>query len=163
LGGAGFDFYVLNASRHRISLRIDALVSIDAAISAQRLSASDIATPAPELAQAENEACSTPLGIGYRYAQGGNAGGGCCRVLNASRHRISLRSKAEMLEVVVVACSTPLGIGYRYATADSPQGLPHRLCSTPLGIGYRYAPPIPPGLFGDGLCSTPLGIGYRYA
>ena len=62
-------------------------------IRAQRLSASDIATLMTGICGfLQYYECSTPLGIGYRYAKELNAG------------------IAEF-----PSCSTPLGIGYRYA------------------------------------------------
>ena len=83
--------------------------------SAQRLSASDIATQRAESRMVDPEKCSTPLGIGYRYALDFLACSKSLLVLNASRHRISLRSLNQSSSRIPDRCSTPLGIGYRYA------------------------------------------------
>ena len=59
---------VLNASRHRISLRNVPNPEWLIQKSAQRLSASDIATLSTFWPVLNLFLCSTPLGIGYRYA-----------------------------------------------------------------------------------------------
>ena len=155
---------MLNASRHRISLRRTATIRNSTFASAQRLSASDIATPLRDISQNQTDTkCSTPLGIGYRYAltrRASTTGYICAqrlsasdiatpperkavqpvnRVLNASRHRISLRYRRPGPP----ANRNPVLNASRHRISlrghDEYAVLPSPMCSTPLGIGYRYA------------------------
>ena len=131
---------------------------------AQRLSASDIATPqiSPEKAADFNE-CSTPLGIGYRYARLGE----CFAALMSGAQRLSASDIATPEGTFGldggVGCSTPLGIGYRYADTRNrhrrfaPTSAQRLSASDIATLAVHLAD------FASRKCSTPLGIGYRYA
>ena len=83
---------VLNASRHRISLRIRRRIDTTAALMCSTPLGIGYRYAAWENGFFAGVKCSTPLGIGYRYAQSEDmARYSSCTVLNASRHRISLR------------------------------------------------------------------------
>jgi len=132
-------------------------------VRAQRLSASDIATRRRKALGGSWKRCSTPLGIGYRYATFPFERLlliYCAQRLSASD--IATRSNTSNI-TVTMECSTPLGIGYRYAHQNRRNSRFQDQCSTPLGIGYRYAITVTFISFIILPCSTPLGIGYRYA
>jgi len=83
--------------------------------------------------------CSTPLGIGYRYAvlvEGGKKAEEGAQRLSASDIATPNFCSVNLGRFL---CSTPLGIGYRYAVFEKSLVMISYGCSTPLGIGYRYA------------------------
>ena len=108
---------MLNAFRHHRVLRIDTGALSSVPVGAQRLSASQGATP---------ETCPSPSWLP-------------CKVLNAFRHHRVLRMLVTGDTFYPGECSTPFGITGCYARTVSIDGNPTHLCSTPFGITGCYA------------------------
>ncbi|AOY57184.1 uncharacterized protein Dmul_04090 [Desulfococcus multivorans] len=107
---------------------------------AQRLSASEIGADGYTQTPLPDSMCSTPFGIGDRCGHDERHERDIQRVLNAFRHRRSVRMKSITWTALTKMCSTPFGIGDRCGTYTPDFILKNGMCSTPFGIGDRCGP-----------------------
>ncbi|AOY57185.1 uncharacterized protein Dmul_04100 [Desulfococcus multivorans] len=105
---------VLNAFRHRRSVRISRVMSLPAMPGAQRLSASEIGAGLRISRQESSFTGAQRLSASEIGAARGSAPSPThIPVLNAFRHRRSVRPVGIMHQELVYKCSTPFGIGDR--------------------------------------------------
>ena len=151
-------------------------------VRAQRLSASEVFSPASLRTSSRSRGCSTPFGIRgilARWANRSQFSIRCAQRLSASEvfspsptppdslfsrgaQRLSASEVFSLGMIyqrrVTLACSTPFGIRGILAS-DKPQILTlHDLCSTPFGIRGILALFTPSMAGGTITCSTPFGI-----
>ncbi|AOY57197.1 uncharacterized protein Dmul_04220 [Desulfococcus multivorans] len=152
--------------------------------SAQRLSASEIGAVKRAFEGEIEQLCSTPFGIGDRCGGGSVRLGVFRRVLNAFRHRRSVRELLNDGPPFGHLCSTPFGIGDRCGArsvcAVAIKARAQRLSASEIGAelgafalwlskpvlnAFRHRrsvrSPAPEPIRRPHKCSTPFGIGDR--
>ncbi|AOY57196.1 uncharacterized protein Dmul_04210 [Desulfococcus multivorans] len=104
--------------------------------------------------------CSTPFGIGDRCGQDGGTGETISGVLNAFRHRRSVRPPGAdhqaSTTTVLNAFRHRRSVRVRFNSITFPSWGAQHLSASEIGAAAKHSAALAPNL-----CSTPFGIGDR--